>query len=180
VRGGSGGVRVAAFQAQTMAGCTGSPVTSLSTRGPSDAGGSRGSRPRGITRPGPAGLLQPGCRSTAPRSLAMRHGIRPASHGICQKPRSAGEARASYLLRTTRVGASASPAPLHCPEPRSRMAVGRFGTRLAMPLAFPALARHIPAREVGADVFLANRVRSGRKQPQRDLHGSLPASYFRI
>ena len=32
------------------------------------------------------------------------------------------------------------------------------------------------AREVGADVFLANRVRSGRKQPQRDLHGSLPAS----
>jgi len=25
-------------------------------------------------------------------------------------------------------------------------------------------------------VFLANRVRSGRKQPQRDLHGSLPAS----
>jgi hypothetical protein len=36
----------------------------------------------------------------------------------------------------------------------------------------------IALREVGADVFLANRVRSGRKQPQRDLHGSLPASYL--
>ena len=47
-------------------------------------------------------------------------------------------------------------------------------------LAIVAFCSHIADREVGADVFLANRVRSGRKQPQRDLHGSLPASYFRL
>src|SRR5690606_21889688 len=54
---------------------------------------------------------------------------------------------------------------------------------LMLVVCSPSLAKaminsHIAGREVGADVFLANRVRSGRKQPQRDPHGSLPASYF--
>ncbi len=139
-------MRVAAFQAQTMAGCTGSPVTSLPTRGLSDAGGSRGSRLRGITRPGPAGLLRLGCQSSAPQTSRDAARMHPASHGISPKPRSAGEtpersalptksssgafrekgghesyarmAGASPHLRSTRVEANASPAPLHCHHPR--------------------------------------------------------------
>ena len=39
-------------------------------------------------------------------------GCSRALRGIGPKPRSAGEARASHILRTTRVGAHASPAPL--------------------------------------------------------------------
>jgi len=49
-----------------------------------------------------------------PRLLAMRHGMLPRLGAISPKPRSAGEARASLQLRTTRVGAIASPAPLRC------------------------------------------------------------------
>ena len=58
--------------------------------------------------------------------LAMRHGMRPGFGTISPKPRSAGEARASYCLRTTRVGAIASPAPLHCSPTRGRNAGGRL------------------------------------------------------
>jgi hypothetical protein len=63
-----------------------------------------------------------------PRSTAMRHGMLPSPGTISPKPRSAGEARASYCLRTTRVGAIASPAPLHYPSTRGGNAGGRFAT----------------------------------------------------
>jgi hypothetical protein len=68
-----------------------------------------------------------------PMLLAMRHGMRPHRGAISLKLRSAGEARASQLLRTTRVGAQASPAPLRLPQgvgifenprPRGRRGVG--------------------------------------------------------
>ncbi|KRA95117.1 hypothetical protein ASD83_20085 [Devosia sp. Root685] len=57
------------------------------------------------------------------------------------------------------------------------MEVGPLPNLKPTPLALRAINQHIGLREVGADVFLANRVRSGRKQPQRDPHGSMPASY---
>ncbi len=53
-----------------------------------------------------------------PTLFAMRHGMLPSLGTISPKPRSAGEARASHTLRTTRVGAPASPAPLQCPSTR--------------------------------------------------------------
>jgi hypothetical protein len=58
-----------------------------------------------------------------PMFLAMRHGMLPGSGTISPKPRSAGEARASFYLRTNRVGAQASPAPLRLlinPRPQGR------------------------------------------------------------
>ena len=61
-----------------------------------------------------------------PMLSAMRHGMLPSPGTISPKPRSAGEARASYCLRTNRVGAIASPAPLHYPSTRGGNAGGGF------------------------------------------------------
>src|SRR5215207_4529017 len=56
------------------------------------------------------------------------------------------------------------------------MAEGLVGARK---LAFTGLTDHIGGGRLARDVSLANRVRSGRKQPQRDRAGLRPASHPR-
>jgi hypothetical protein len=65
-----------------------------------------------------------------PMLSAMRHGMLPSPGTISPKPRSAGEARASYCLRTTRVGAIGLAGPASLPiNPRP---YGRRGFRHAL------------------------------------------------
>jgi hypothetical protein len=67
---------------------------------------------------------RPGCQAAHAFRDAARDAPGPGT--ISPKPRSAGEARASYCLRTNRVGAIASPAPLHYPSTRGGNAGGGF------------------------------------------------------
>jgi hypothetical protein len=59
-----------------------------------------------------------------PTLFAMRHGMLPGRGTISPKPRSAGEARASYNLRTNRVGAHASPARFTAHQPEAATPAG--------------------------------------------------------
>ena len=66
-----------------------------------------------------------------------------------------------------RVGMMGNP----CRRTQSWLAVHALATTTNAPLAFFLLPDHIAPGRLAADAPLANRVRSGRKQPQRVRNG---------
>ena len=72
---------------------------------------------------------RPGCQAAHAFRDAARDAPEPGYHKPKNQP--AGEARASYCLRTNRVGAQASPAPLHYQSTRGGNAGGGFVTSYA-------------------------------------------------
>ena len=108
-RRGSGDGEVVPLQAESRSARSGSPGTPLLTRGAAPCGTVPGGQAATHEAAAETGL---GRTSGPPFAtdctvFAMRHGMRPSRPAIRPKPRSAGEARASFHLRTTRVG----PAP---------------------------------------------------------------------
>ncbi len=83
-------------QAESTAAWVGSPIKPLQPHGVLDVARLRG-RGCAHTRPGKVGNAGSPGLSGHPRPVAMRHGMLPGSGTISPKPRSAGEARASFI-----------------------------------------------------------------------------------
>ena len=112
-----GGLRVAAVQAETITARTGSPVKPLSREGSSDA---ELPKERSLARMSRAGATSRRCWHPAADRAAhrSRDAAGDAPRPWWHRPKTPAGRRGVSLfhLRTTRVGANASPVPLHLPR----------------------------------------------------------------